>query len=59
MESIEDAGFDGRLLGQGTEKGMARLHVDGMLCSACRCVMTWPFHLYAFVNTLSICVRQA
>lgn len=38
VESIEDAGFDGRLLGQGTEKGTARLHVDGMLCSACRCV---------------------
>ena len=38
VESVEDAGFDGRLLGPGAERGTARLHVDGMICSACRCV---------------------
>lgn len=34
---MEDAGFDGRLLGPGAERGTARLHVDGMICSDCRC----------------------
>lgn len=32
---VEDAGFDGRLLGGNGDAGVARLHVDGMLCSAC------------------------
>jgi hypothetical protein len=36
VASVEDAGFDGRLLGAGAERGTARLHVDGMICSACR-----------------------
>ena len=40
VESVEDAGFDGRLLGPGAERGTARLHVDGMICSACRCART-------------------
>jgi len=35
VESIEDAGFEGRLLGQGCDSGGARLHIDNMICSAC------------------------
>ena len=35
MEVVKDAGFDGRVLGRGGASGTARLHIDGMLCSAC------------------------
>lgn len=35
VDSIEDAGFEGRILGQGGDAGSARLHIDNMICSAC------------------------
>jgi hypothetical protein len=52
VESVEDAGFDGRLLGAGAERGTARLHVDGMICSAC--TYAEP---YAVSFRFSCCVR--
>ena len=32
---LEDAGFDGQLLGTRGGAGVARFHVNGMVCSAC------------------------
>ncbi len=32
---MEDAGFDGRLLGRGGDAGKATFRVEGMICSSC------------------------
>lgn len=58
MEAVEDAGFDGRLLGRGGDTGAVTFHVDGMICSSCSgkieaALLAQPGVTHAAVNLLT------
>jgi len=58
VEAVEDAGFDGRLLGRGGDTGAVTFHVDGMICSSCSgkieaALLAQPGVTHAAVNLLT------
>ena len=54
METVEDAGFDGRLMGQGGDSGAAVFLVDGMICSSCSGKIERALHAQPGVTEASV-----